>query len=322
MQKTEKIDYTFTDSQLDDVEEELQEEVPVKRDATKIYLFILAIVTLLATNIYFYTKYKTSEERAFGISTERIYLQDEVDRIEGELNRLSSENAELSQALSISEDSVRFLIAELRTKLDQQNLTQTELIQAQQQIDQLRDEVFQYRERLATLSLQNSRLQIENQSLIQEISNNQERVSSLEAENLDLSEQIKTAAVLRLSNINISGIRVRNGGRTEVETKARRINHFHIVFNLADNPLVEHGEIDLYIRVIDPNGNLKTKENQIFDLAGNPMQYTEKSPIYFTNQGESYSIDWMDSQGFKKGTYTVVLYTEKSTLGHSSIILN
>lgn len=322
MQNAEKIDYTFTDSHLDDVEEQMQEEVPVKRDTTKIYLFILAIVTLLATNVYFYIKYKTSEERAFGMSTEQVYLQDEVDRIEGELNRLSSENAELSQALSISEDSVRFLIAELRTKLDQQNLTQNELIQAQQQIDHLRGEVFQYRERLSELARQNTHLQNENESLIQEISSSQERLSTLEAANLDLSEQIKTAAVLRLSNINISGIRVRSSGRTEVDNRARRINHVHIVFNLADNPLVELGEVDLFIRVIDPNGNLKTKEGQVFDLAGNPMQYTEKNRINFTNQGESYSIDWIDSQGFKKGTYTVVLYTEKSTLGHSSIILN
>lgn len=322
MQNAEKIDYTFTDSHLDDVEEQMQEEVPVKRDTTKIYLFILAIVTLLATNVYFYIKYKTSEERAFGMSTEQVYLQDEVDRIEGELNRLSSENTELSQALSISEDSVRFLIAELRTKLDQQNLTQNDLIQAQQQIDQLRGEVFQYRESLSALSIQNTRLQNENESLIQEISSNQERVTTLEAANLDLSEQIKTAAVLRLSNINISGIRVRSSGRTEVDNRARRINHVHIVFNLADNPLMELGEVDLFIRVIDPNGNLKTKEGQVFDLAGNPMQYTEKNRINFTNQGESYSIDWIDSQGFKKGTYTVVLYTEKSTLGHSSIILN
>lgn len=322
MQNAEKIDYTFTDSHLDDVEEQMQEEVPVKRDTTKIYLFILAIVTLLATNVYFYIKYKTSEERAFGMSTEQVYLQDEVDRIEGELNRLSSENTELSQVLSISEDSVRFLIAELRTKLDQQNLTQNDLIQAQQQIDQLRGEVFQYRESLSALSIQNTRLQNENESLIQEISSNQERVTTLEAANLDLSEQIKTAAVLRLSNINISGIRVRSSGRTEVDNRARRINHVHIVFNLADNPLVELGEVDLFIRVIDPNGNLKTKEGQVFDLAGNPMQYTEKNRINFTNQGESYSMDWIDSQGFKKGTYTVVLYTEKSTLGHSSIILN
>ncbi|HZH54561.1 MAG TPA: hypothetical protein VFD72_02830 [Sphingobacteriaceae bacterium] len=321
MQNAKKIDYTYTNSNLDNVEEDIQEE-PVKRDTTKIYLFILAIVTLLATNVYFYTKYKTSEERAFSMNSERIYLQDEVDRIEGELNRLSSENAELSQALSISEDSVRLIIADLRATLEQQNLTQADLIEAQQEIDHLREEVFQYRESLSALARQNARLQNENETLIQEISSNQERVSSLEAENLNLSEQIKTAAVLKLSNINISGVRVRSGGRTEVENRARRVDHFNIVFNLADNPLVEQGEIDLFTRVIDPNGNLKTTENQIFELNGNPMQYTERHSIMFTNQGESYTMEWIDNQGFKKGTYTVVLYTENSTLGHSSIILN
>jgi len=118
------------------------------------------------------------------------------------------------------------------------------------------------------------------------------------------------------------GIRERKGNREDVDDKSRRVDRFRIVFTIADNPLIESGEVDIYMRVIDPNGNLKTKENQTFELSGNPMQYTDKSIITFTNQGESYTMEWLDPQGFKKGTYTIVLYTDNSTMGRGSIVLN
>lgn len=317
MQEARKIKYLYEDTSVED-----QEEIPGKRDTTKIYFFILAIAALLATNVYFYIKYQASEELAYGINTEKIYMQDEIDRIESELNRLAGENAELSQALSVSEDSVRLMIANLRTTLNQQSLTQNDLIQAQEQIDFLRGEVFQYKEHMAQLSAQNARLLEEKEVLVMESSANEQRISALAAENTDLTDQIRTASVLKLSNININGIRERRGNRESVDNRARNIDRFRIVFNLAENPLVVPGDLDVYIRVIDPNGNLRTQNNQTFELSGNPLQYTDKSSILFTNQGETYTLEWVDAAGFKKGTYTIVLYTNNSTMGHSSIVLN
>lgn len=318
MQEAKKITYTYKGKVVEDD----PEEAPVKRDTTKIYFFIAAIVALIATNIYFYVKYEASEERAFGMNTEIVYMQDEIDRIEAELNRLTHENAELSEALRVSEDSVRYLIAELRTKLDQDNLSNNDLVQAQQQINQLRDDVFQYRVEMNTLREQNARLLTEKEELLQEVNAKAEKLDALEAENLNLADQIKSAAVLRLSDIQIHGVREQSGNRESIERRARRVDKFRIAFSLADNPLVEHGPVTIYLRVIDPNGNLKTQERQIFELSGNPMQYTDLTEISFTNNGESYSLDWVDPSGFKKGTYTLVLYTDNATLGHSSIVLN
>lgn len=318
MQEAKKITYTYKGKVVEDD----SEEAPVKRDTTKIYFFIVAIVALIATNIYFYVKYETSEERAYGMNSEIVYMQDEIDRIEAELNRLTLENAELSQALSVSEDSVRFLIAELRTKLEQDNLSHNDLNQAQQQINQLREDVFQYRQEMNTLREQNARLLTEKEELLQEVTAQSEKLDALEAENSSLADQIKVAAVLRLSDIQIHGVREQSGDRETVERRARRVDKFRIAFSFADNPLVEHGPITIYLRVIDQNGNLKTQDRQIFELSGNPMQYTDMTEITFTNNGESYSLDWVDPNGFKKGTYTLVLYTHNATLGHSSIVLN
>lgn len=325
--KAEKIVFMQRVEPDDYHDEDLANEVAdgehfVKRDTTKIYFFILAIAALLATNVYFYIKYQTSEELAYGISTEMAFMQDEIDRIEAEMNRLTSENLDLSQSLKASEDSVRLLIANLREKLSQQNLTRMELTAAQQEIDHLRVEVVQYKDELAQVTYQNNQLLSENENLQREVSNREVQLSELEQENQGMADQIRSAAVLKLSNINVMGIRERRGSREDVDDKARRVDRFQIVYTIADNPLVETGDFEVYMRVIDPNGNLKTSDNQSFELSGNPMQYTDKATIAFTNQGESYTMDWIDPSGFKKGTYTIVLYTTKSTMGRGSIVLN
>lgn len=318
MQKVDENDYPASKISL--VEEKA--EVTQKRDTTKVYFFIIAIIALIATNVYFYIKYQSSEEYSYGLSTEMAYMQDEIDRIEAELNRLTSENSELSKSLQASEDSVRVLIASLREKLNEQNLTRLELNNAQAEIDRLREDVIRYKNDLAVLNEQNEALLAENQNLQREVSSKQDRVQALEQANKGLSDQIRAAAVLKLSNINVMGIRELKGNKESVDDKARRVDRIRVVYTLADNPLIAHGDIVVFMRIIDPNGNLKTLENQTFELSGNPMQYTDKHTIQFTNQGESYTMDWIDPQGFKKGTYTIVLYTENSTMGRGSLVLN
>lgn len=318
MQKAGNFEYFHTNTST----HEESEDTKSGRDTTKVYFFIIAIAALLATNIYFYMKYQSSETAALGVNTEKVYMRDEIDRIEAEVNRLSSENAMLNATLKTSQDSMRALIADLRGRLSQQNITHLELQQAQLELDKLRLEVVRYKDELETLKNQHAQLLYENKNLEQIVAQKMDEVTQLEEQNLDLTDQLKSVAVLKLSNMHIVGIRERSRNREAVDSRARRVSKFQIQFSIVDNPLVEPGPADVYLRVIDPSGNLISPQNLSFELAGNPMQYTDKTTIDFTNQGESYTMEWVDPTGFKKGTYTIVLYTEDSTMGRSSIVLN
>src|SRR5690606_22097105 len=55
---------------------------PSRKDNSRIYFFVIAIVALLATNVYFYVKYKTSDERVAVLSDEKSRLEAEIDRQE------------------------------------------------------------------------------------------------------------------------------------------------------------------------------------------------------------------------------------------------
>ena len=66
----------------------IHSEPEKKKSNSKIYFFIIAISALLATNIYFYVKYKSSGEKLYTITLQKESLQIEIDRIEAELDNI------------------------------------------------------------------------------------------------------------------------------------------------------------------------------------------------------------------------------------------
>ncbi|SEL61839.1 hypothetical protein [Parapedobacter koreensis] len=293
----------------------------VRKDSTKIYFFVVAIVALLATNVYFYIKYKNTGDKVHELTDERVNMQAEIDRIEAELDRLTDENVVLSTSLKAAQDSVRTTIVELRTQLAQHNLTQEQLANAQQEISQLKQQVLKYLNEVGNLRNQNAQLTSERDELKQEVSSSSNRVAALEEENTDLTGKVRLAAALKVSGISINGVRDRSNNKQSVETKARRIDKFQINFTIADNPLAQIGMHDVYVRVIDPNGNLRTIDNGLFEVDGDQIQYTYKTAIDFANDGADYIIEWKDTKGFQKGTYTILLYADSTVMGQSSVVL-
>ncbi|SKB50279.1 hypothetical protein SAMN05660226_01717 [Parapedobacter luteus] len=293
----------------------------IRKDSTKIYFFVVAILALLATNVYFYIKYKNTGDRVYELTDERISMQAEIDRIEAELDRLTDENLTLSTSLKAAQDSVRTTIAALRNQLTQNNLTREQLVSAQHEINQLKQQVSKYVTEVENLRVQNEQLRSERDELKQEISSSSDRVAALEEENTDLTDKVRLASTLKVSNISINGVRERSNNKQSVETRARRIDKFQIHFTIADNPLAQVGMHDVYLRVIDPNGNLRTTDNGLFEVDGNQIQYTYKTAINFVNDGADYVIEWTDTKGFQKGTYTILLYADNTVMGQSSVVL-
>lgn len=311
MQETHTMRETGSESKPDEV----------RKDSTKIYFFVVAIAALLATNVYFYVKYKSKGDQVYALTSEKVNLQAEIDRIEAEMDRLTDENVEISAELTAAQDSVRATIETLRQQLEQNNLSEAQLAEARAEINHLKQQVAEYRTEIDQLEDQNERLRSERDELKREISSSTDRMEELEELNTDLTDKVKLAASLKISNIMVRGVRERSGDDERVETRARRVDKLKITFTIADNPLAEKGVHDVYLRVIDPNGNLRTTDYGMFEVNGNPIQYTYKTTINFANDGANYTLDWMDTRDFQKGTYTILLYADNAVMGEGSVVL-
>ena len=77
----------------------------------------------------------------------------------------------------------------------------------------------------------------------------------------------------------------------------------------------------MFLRVFDPAGNLLADENNRFEADGQEMQFTHSVFINYNNDSSTYTIDWANPKPYIKGIYTVILYTDGTTMGKAQLEL-
>ncbi|TYP91534.1 MbeD/MobD like protein [Sphingobacterium allocomposti] len=296
-------------------------EEPPKRNNSKIYFFIIAIAALLATNIYFYVKFKSSGEKLYTMAIQKQDLQTEIDRIEAELdNLIALRAADTDASLEASEQRAREAISVLRSKLETQTITEEDILIAKREVAKLKDDVSGLRTALNELKMRNELLQRENANLSDQVSSTGKQVDVLSQENSRLKDKVVAASALKVSNMQVNGVSVSKKGKIETESRARRVEQLQILFSIADNTLAKVGDKEVFVRIIDPVGNLFGDANNIFYVHGEKLQYTFKDVINFSNNGEEYQFLWPLDK-FRKGAYTVLLYNDNAIMGRGGVVL-
>lgn len=288
-----------------------------------IYFFIIAIIFLLATNLYYLVEYKSLGQKVEILSSEKFQLKAEVDRIEAELDRIAQDNPIVSHTLLDNQNEARAQIANLRFKLGSGNVSEKEIEIVRFEVQNLRYLVDEYNQNIDKLKKDNLHLSTERDKLLSSINSAKKQVNQLKEENTILLEKVETASGLKISEININAIQLRSRNRETIETRAKRTDLLRIEFDLVENNLALKGPHEVFLRVMDPSGNLLTFDSGTFKANERTMQYTFKTPIDFSNDGKKYIIDWKPSEtsNFQKGLYTIILYADGSIMGRGSVTL-
>lgn len=308
-------------------------EFPVlkpKRNSA-IYFFFIAIIFLLATNLYYLVEYKSLGKKVEILSSEKFQLQAEVDRIEAELDRIAQDNPIISQTLLDNQIEARAQIANLRFKLGSGNVSDKEIEIVRFEIQNLRFLVDEYNKNIDQLKKENLNLSTERDKLLKSVNSAKKQVNQLKDENTILQGKVETASSLveiasglKISGININSIQLRSRNREKIETRAKKTDLLRIEFDLVENDLALKGSHEVFLRVMDPSGNLLTFDTGTFKANEKTLQYTFKTSIDFSNDGKKYTIDWKpnETSNFQKGIYTIILYADGSIMGRGSISLN
>ena len=297
-------------------------EKPVKRDSNKIYFLIAVIIALLGTNTYLFLKDKQSEKRIVSISDEKTRMETEIDKIEAELDNATSMNIQLTEEMKAEQESARQQIERLRAALSKGQLTQTQLLKAQEEIKQLKNLVAKYSSEIEVLKNLNANLTVERNELKTVVDSVSYKASDLEKQNEELSKKVKVAAFLKTGNVSIMALNVKNNGKETSASRANTTDKLRINFSIVQNPLAQKGMHNIYLRVVDPSGNLIISNNNgTFNSEEEELQYTYKTAVEYANDGKSYSVDWSNNGSFQKGNYTVLLYSDGYSMGKGSIIL-
>ncbi len=209
----------------------------------------------------------------------------------------------------------------MKADLQKGQLTQGELVKAQNEIQQLKEFVRNFNEETIRLNKENLLLKTERDSLIKSVNSVNERADKLAQKNAELDAKVKSSAALKAYGVVTTAYKVKSSGRNVEVTKASTAKKLIVKFDIAPNSLAEKNYHKIYLRVFDPAGNLVANENNMFIADGQEMQYSDMITISYNDDNTAYQIQWVNPIRFIKGTYSVILYADGFTMGKSSVAL-
>jgi peptidoglycan hydrolase CwlO-like protein len=293
-----------------------------KKNSNVIYFLIVVVLALLATDVYLYLQKNKSDTKIVYQNDEKTRLQTELDSLENQVEQVNAGKTKMSVMMQAKNDSLQSKIKYLRKQLAKGKLTQAELNQAQEDVKQLRYFVTKYTADIDSLKKQNVSLKTERDTLKTSLATVSDKATTLQKQNQDLDAKVKVASAIKLATSDVVAYKVKNSGK-EVEVKrASPAKKIKINFTIAGNSVAEKGMHDIFVRIIDPTGNLITGTDAgTFNADGQDLQSTYKTSIDFKDDGSGYVIDWDNPSPFQKGTYTVILYADGYTMGKTSFML-
>ena len=297
------------------------QEQKKKKDTNKIYFLIAVIVALLGTNAYLFFQKSKSDQRIVTVSDEKTALQTELEKLESELDQANNATGELSEELKIKDDELKAKIAQLRDALSKGKLTAGELAKAREDVKQLKYFVTKYTNDIDQLIQRNLALTGERDSLKSTVNDVKQLATKLSRTNDSLNVRVKAGAALKTSAVDIMAFKIRSSGKETDVTRASTAQKIKVQFTINTNPIAEKGMHDIFMRILDPAGNLIIGEGGSFIANEQQLQYTYKTAIEFNGEGKTYVLDWTNRNAFERGTYTVILYADGYTMGRGTFSL-
>lgn len=304
-------------------------QTPAKK-SNLIYFLIVVVLALLGTNTYLYFQKNKSDERIVTqknddtkvLTETRSTMQASLDSLTTQLDSANSGQHRVSAELQAKDQELKSKITQLRKALANGSLSRGELVKAREDIKQLRYFVTKYTTDIEELKQQNASLTTERDTLKTNLATVNQKATTLQKQNQDLSNKVQIAAALKTSAVEVVAYKVKNSGKEVEVSRANPAKKIKVNFNITANELAQRGFHDVYLRIIDPTGNLINNANSgNFNINGQDMQYTYKSAIDFKNDGSGYTLDWVNPAEFQKGTYAVMLYADGYQMGKSSFNL-
>jgi len=295
---------------------------PKRRNLT---IYLIIIVVLLGTNIYLlFKKNQLTQQnqqtsvQLDSVTLDRNKLDDQFKAAAVQLDAMTTKNAELDSQLHGKDGEIARLKSQISGILSNSHATQNDLKKARQLINTLNGKVRSYEEQIAELEHKNTELTGQNQVLTKE------RDSTVQS-NIDLKNK---GSVLHASNIRLTPIHLKHGGKKEKETgRARKVDVMRITFDIDENRIAESGTKQLFIRILGPDGGLITSKEagsgtlNTADSKSIDYSILKEIALQQNQPVKDVIVDWQQAGDYQKGTYNIEIYNGGYKVGNGSVSL-
>jgi len=289
-----------------------------KKSNNKIIMIVLGVLLLAAIG---YTFYNNGEHKKLtdAIEEEKSEIEMNLDNMIVKYEDAIGENTVMSNELSLERDK----IVALRDSIKGLKATNYSLIRRyRKQIEQLEAanlELFQMNDELTKKNSQlTQNLDSANVNIIRQIAKN----DTLSMENMDLSEKVAIGSILKVNSTKILAMREKSSGKLVETSRSRNTDAFRVNFAIAKNDIAERGERNIYIQIVDLQGNTLGNAGELTLIDETTITYSDRTIVDYLNDDiDIISLVEINRETIEKGMYTVNIYIENMLSGISTITL-
>lgn len=181
----------------------------------------------------------------------------------------------------------------------------------------LRDENGSLRNRTRALEEEKQTILSENEGLKNEKAALAQSVFEYSLQNADLQNKVTLASAIKAVNVEVTALAVNGKERQGGQYKASRIDRLRIAFILPSNPVAAEKEIDIYARILDPNGAVISESGVggIVWFDGHEIGYSTRQTVLFENNDQRVDLFFRRDAAYRPGTYSVELYSDGFKIG-------
>jgi outer membrane murein-binding lipoprotein Lpp len=295
---------------------------PQRSSNSKNIVIGLLAVALLGSWAYFLMKINRSDKDVLSKTEEGVHYMSQRDSLENlykftldKYDSVTVANNDLSGKLTGKQTEITKLKVEINSILKKKNATQSELARAKTLIDELNTQI-------ETLQADNARLTGENQTLTAEktqLTTDKEtlqtNLNTTQEEKKVLEQTVDVASTFSASNISITPLNEKNGGKEKETTTAKKVDKLVVSFDV-ENRIAKSGPADMYIMVTAPDG-------KVIDASGGTFTTREEGDKTFTSkltvnyeQGKRQNVQLPLMQDkFQTGDYKIQVYHNGFKIG-------
>lgn len=283
-----------------------------------LYILIVAAVAIVAAVVIFLIMHSKSSR--LDAQLEQVELEKEQLALANEYQQLNNEFAQYeNQTILLANDSIVEKYAAAKAKVEkllqelnnEKTKNRARIAQLEGEIKTLKAILKTYVERIDELSKENENLRNENKKVKKDISKLTENLNNARKSNEELSERMTLAEKLNVTGVNLTSLKS-NGKREKNITKAKQLM---VTFTIPQNNSTPVGEKAIYLRIINPEGDLLRGNGQTFAFENTTLDCSAVKTIEY--EGEEIAdvtMYWDVNTTLNPGEYTVELFADNFRL--------
>lgn len=276
-----------------------------------IVVLVLGIAVLLFLNFH---QKKELNEMVEQMEFEKSELEDEYEDLVLQFDgyqQMNIQNDSLQERLAQEQLRVQDLLEELRiTKVTNAR----RIAELKKELATVRAVMKDYVRQIDSLNATNQRLTVENQQYRQENQQVKQQNDQLSSINNQLTETVSRASMLEIASCTVTTLN-KHDRKTRVVSQIRKLQ---FDYTIAKNITCEPGIKTLYIRIIDPAGNLLGENAEhLFHFESEDIMYSVAQQFEFTGEEYQGTFYWSIPNGMEAATgfYNADFFADDNLIG-------